>query len=234
MNAITAMIPLILRSVATRGRLIAMGLLGCLGLVIALAIRSSDSSDLVPVEFIDSFGLILVVPIVSLVVASATLGNLLEDRTMVYLWLKPVSAWQIVAAAVVAALAVVLPLVVLPLALIALLLGDGGDVGATVAAAILGCVGYTGIFTLLGVLTRRALAVGLLFILIWEGFVAGLSRTAGNFAVRTYVRSALSRISEVDIVDDPTTLARALTVIALTAIAAFAISSWRLARMDID
>ena len=173
-------------------------------------------------------------PIVSLVVASATLGDLLEDKTMVYLWLKPVDSWQIITAGFVAALAVVLPLVVLPLAGMALLLGDATDVWATIVAALLGSVGYTAVFTLLGVLTRRALAVGLLFILIWEGFVAGLSRTAGAYSLRTYVRSALARIAEVDLVDDPTTLARSVIVIALAAIVAFGLASWRLARADID
>ena len=39
----------------------------------------------------DSYGLSLLIPVVALVFASAALGYLAEDGTLVYLWLRPLA-----------------------------------------------------------------------------------------------------------------------------------------------
>lgn len=239
MNAVAAIVPLILRSVATRGRILAMAALGLIGVGIAAAVRlsenwGSDSVEFPAAEVLADFGLTMLVPIVALVVASATLGNLVENRTLVYLWLRPVASWQIAVSALIAALIVVLPLVTIPLAAMAAIVGDGADIGGAVVASALGALGYTAVFTGLGLLTERALAWGLAYILVWEGFVAGLSRGAGRFAIRTYTTSALSKITDVaDLIDSPYTVPTVVIVIAVIVVAAFAATSWRLDHQDI-
>lgn len=235
MSTIVAMTRLMIGSVATRGRLIAMGLLGLVGVVIAIAVSTADDlEDSIAAELLSSFGLTLFVPIVVLVVASATLGSLVEDDTLVYLWLRPIGRWQVVAAAFLGSLIVLLPLVLIPLLAMALILGDGGDLAGITVASLVGVVGYGSVFTLLGLLTQRALAWGLIYILVWEGFVAGLSRTAGWLAIRTYTRSALAQISDViNVVDDP--VATATTIIVAIAIAgvSFALTTGRLRTMTV-
>ena len=231
---VLAMTGLMIRSVATRGRLVAMGLLGVIGVVIAVAVdRSEPGADFVPAELLSDYGLTLFVPVVVLVVATATLGTLVEDSTLVYLWLRPVGRWRVVAAALLAAGAVLLPLILLPLLAMAAFVGDGGDVAGIATAGVVGLIGYGSVFTLLGLLTQRALAWGLLYILIWEGFIAGLSRGAGWFAVRTYTRSALAQIGDVALIDDPVAAVTAVIVAAAIAVAAFALTTARLHTMDV-
>lgn len=236
MDAVVAIVPVLIRTVATRGRMIAMGALGLIGVAIGVMIRRSDiPADFVPAEMIADFGLTLLVPVVALVVASATLGNLVENRTLVYLWLRPLASWQIVVSALIAGLVIVLPLLVFPLAALAAIVGDSADVGATVVAAILGSIGYVSVFTLLGLLSQRALAFGLVYILIWEGFVAGLSRTAGQYALRTYTSSALAQISDAtELIDRPYQVATTVLVMIGVSIAACGITSWRLSTQDVD
>lgn len=236
MDAITAMVPMLVRSVATRGRLIAVGVLGAIGVVIAIAIRQAqpDVENLASVLILQ-FGLVLLVPVVSLVVASATLGNLVENRTLVYLWLRPVAVWKTAVAAIVSGLIIVVPLVVVPLAVIGAVLGDGSDILGAAVAAGLGAVGYVSVFTALGLMTQRALAFGLVYILVWEGFIAGLSRSAARFALRTHTSSALAQLADApDLLTDPYRVVTVVIVIIGVLLTGLAVTSWRLGAMEID
>src|SRR4029077_12605282 len=101
-----------LRTQAKKGRLAALILLGVVGIVIGLAVGLSDRPDPVraATNMINAFGLSLYAPVVTLVFASASLGDPAEDGTLVYLWLRPVARWQIVAGTYLATLTVALPL----------------------------------------------------------------------------------------------------------------------------
>ena len=144
----------------------------------------------------NDFGIALLVPVASLVFASATLGDPNEDGTLVYLWLRPVTRWKIVAAAALSSFAVTWPIVTIPLVLAGLAAGGGGGVVVgTLAGVTVAMVGYIGLFVALGLRVKRALIWGLLYIFIWEGFVATANTTAARLAVRSYGRSTLSSIA---------------------------------------
>ena len=194
MKQFKALYSLILRSIATRGRIAALGALGVLGMVVGAAIGAKTVRD--GAQFVNLFGLTVTVPLTTLVFASAALGDIIDDGTMVYLWLRPVPRFRIVAAAAAATLTIVLPLVVLPLVIAAGLTGAGSDVviGAALSASF-GVLAYTGVFVMLGVRVKRSLVWGLLYIFIWEGFVANAGKTASRLAIRAYTRSILSDIA---------------------------------------
>ncbi|HEX7096215.1 MAG TPA: hypothetical protein VF183_10055 [Acidimicrobiales bacterium] len=193
MKQFEALYSLMLRSQATRGRLLLLAALGAVAILIGIAIGSSDSSDKAGTDFINAFGLALVVPVTTLVFASAALGDFIDDGTMVYLWLRPVARWKLAIAAAASSFTVVLPLVLLPLVVAAAATGKGSElITGTAASATLGVAAYTGIFVMLGVRVRRSLLWGLLYIFIWEGFVANAGDTASRLAIRAYTRSVLS------------------------------------------
>ena len=147
-------------------------------------------------QFIHAFGLALLVPVATLVFASAALGDPSEDGTLVYLWLRPVARWRIIVSAAAASFTVAWPVVTIPLALAAALAGhDGALVTGTIASVTVVMAGYVGLFLALGLRVKRALVWGLLYIFIWEGFVATANVTAARLAIRTYGRSILEQIS---------------------------------------
>lgn len=152
---------LFLRNQATKGRLALLGGLGLIGLLLGLAIRFGNSDDPISdaTHFIDGFGLVLLVPITALVFGSSTFADVTEDKTLVYLWLRPVSRMHVVFAAAAASVTICLPLVAFPLVLSAMV-AEGGPalVGGTAIAVLASTVGYVGIFTWLGLRFRRALA----------------------------------------------------------------------------
>lgn len=226
---------LILRSVGTRGRVVAMGLLGLIAIVIAVFLRRADGTTVKnAADLVDQFGLSLVVSIVSLVVASAAFGSMVEDRTLVYLWLRPIATWKIVLAAYAAALTVVLPITVISLTATAIIAGGGADVAVGAAAATtLAVLAYSALFLALGLMTERALAWGLAYILLWEGVIASIGRGASRLAVRSYSRSALAKIGEVDLELGDLSLPIAILVPLGVVAVALAFASWRLGANDI-
>jgi ABC-2 type transport system permease protein len=238
---------LVLRTQVTRVRLAALVGLGVVGVVVAAALGATDrprftqqglalvpSHLLAGAEFVNTFGLSLLVPVTALVFAAASLGDPDEDGTLVYLWLRPVRRARIVVAAAAASFTVSWPVVVVPLAVAAGATRGGTDlVLGTIAAATVGLVAYTGLFCALGLVTRRSLVWGLLYVFIWEGFVATAADSAARLAVRTYARSVMVGVADVPlggtVVDGPAGWLVPLVV----GVLALAFATWRLTHRDI-
>jgi ABC-2 type transport system permease protein len=195
-----ALYRLVLRNLFTRARMLGLLAFGAVGIITAAALGSSDAVDpqLAGTRFVDTYGLALLAPVASLVFAAAALGDLDEDGSLVYLWLRPVPRWKIVVAAVASCITITWPTVVGPLMIAAAATGAGSDlVRATAIATSVAVVAYTGVFVALGLRVRRALMWGLLYIFIWEGFVAQANSSAARLSIRSYTRSLLSQIADV-------------------------------------
>lgn len=186
------------RTLVTPGRLIVLGLLSgaavLTGAVLGTSGRGTGTEN--AVELISIYGANFLLPIVALVFATSALGDLRDDETLVYLWLRPLPRWVLPTASWLAVLTVAWPLTALPLAAAAWLAGGpSAVVRATIVATTVGAVAYSGAFLALGLRTKRALMWGLLYILIWEGFIANASEGAAEAAVLAYTRSVLADAS---------------------------------------
>ncbi len=227
-----AIVPL----VASRSRLVALSLFGMAVMLVGLAIGLADTlrPERAATLFVNGVGLSVLVPVVALVLASASFGDLVDDATLVYLWLRPVPRWQLALAAYSSALCVTLPLTVVPLSLGAMLAGGGPDVLiGTVASVTVGVVAYCAVFLALGLRAQRALAWGLAYILIWEGFVAQAGKGASRLAIRAYTRSVLSETAGVTLRLANAEVVTAVVVPLLVAAAAIAYTTFRLGRHDV-
>ncbi len=227
---------LLLRSQVTRARVLALLAIGLVGIVVAFAIGASGNPDELRAgaRFVNGFGLSLLVPVAALVFAAAALGDPSEDGTLVYLWLRPVRRSRIVVAAAASSFTVCWPLVVIPLTVAAAATGGGSAlVLGTAMSATLGLVAYTGLFCALGLRVRRALVWGLLYIFIWEGFIATANDTAGRLAVRTYSRSVLTETADVTLRFAAISSPYRWIVPPLVAVVALAYATRRLRRQDV-
>lgn len=237
MTAVVLTYRLLWRQLVTRGRVLALLAVGVGVVLVAWAVGAADDIDdqlEAAVGVIAGLGFTVVVPIVSLVFASAALGDAREDGTLVYLWLRPIDRWPIVVGAWLAAITVSLPLTIGPLALAAAVSGGGADlVTATVVACVVGVVAYTAVFTLLGLLVRNSIVWGLGYILIWEGVISGLAPSAANLALAGYTRSIITDLTDVELALGGKSLGVAVLVLLVVAVAALALASRRLRDMDV-
>ena len=227
----------LLRQIVTRGRLLAMGLLGVgvvlLGWAIGSADTSADSLE-TGVAVVANIGFAIVVPVVALVFGSGVLGETREDGTLVYLWLRPLRRGPIVLGAYAAALTVVLPLTVVPVVGSAAALDAGGGlVTATLIAAVVGAVGYTAVFLLLGLFLKNPIVWGLAYILVWEGIAAGLGTGPARLAIRGYTRSILTDRTGVEQELADLSQYAGILIPVLVAVLALALVTWRLNRLDV-
>lgn len=238
LRAVGLMHRLFVRQLVTKGRVITLLGLGAITILAAVGVGASDEVDdpaTTIIEVIDGLGLILVVPVVALVFASASLGDTREDGTLVYLWLRPMDRLPIVVGAYLAALTISLPLTVIPLGIAAVLGGATGDgIVATVVASGVGVVAYSAVFVLLGLLIKNAIIWGLAYVLVWEGLFAGFSESIGRVAVRGYARALLSNLSDVSLGSalDTSTVVAAVVCGAVAA-AMLLLASVRLNAMDV-
>jgi ABC-2 type transport system permease protein len=166
-GSLLALYRLLLRTQITVPRLLGIAALGALSIVLGLFARLDDNSPQATVDAVASYGLGLLVPLATLWLGTSAVGDLVEDRLLVYLWLKPVPRWQLPAAAVLATVSVVVPLSVLPLTASALV-GAADVAWATLLAASLAALAYAGLFVAAGLWFRRAIWWGLAFVVIWD------------------------------------------------------------------
>jgi ABC-2 type transport system permease protein len=235
-GAFLALYRLMLSTQVSRARVLSLGAMGLVAVLVGFAIGQADVFDPIRdgTRFVNGLGLSVLVPVATLVFASASLGDLNEDSTLVYLWLRPVARWKIVGAAALASFTVIWPLVTIPLIIAAALTGAGGSlVVGTVAGVTISMVGYVGLFVALGLRVKRALPWGLLYILIWEGFVASGNATAARLAVRSYGRSTLSSVTGVSLRLSQISAPWRWVVPFAVAFVALAYATRRLSRQDV-
>jgi ABC-2 type transport system permease protein len=228
---------LIVRQLLTRGRALALALLGGILVLISFAVGRADLDNPVDdsVGLIDLVGFTLVVPIIALVFASAALGDPREDGTLVYLWLRPMDRGPIVLGAWLAAVTVALPLTLPPLVISAALLPGGSDlVVATALATTVGVAAYCGLFVLLGLVVRNPVIWGVGYVLMWEGLIAQFGTAPARVAVRGYTRSILASMTDVDLDLGELSVAAGVAGAVIIAVAALFAASVRLNKMEID
>lgn len=191
-----------LRQLLGRWRLLVILLLAALPTLLVLLIRSIGEGD---IAFHDEFvGVVIdamitggIMPIVTMTLATAAFGNELEDKTLYFLVLKPVSRVSIVLAKLLAVLVVALPLVIVSgVVASALVNAEIQQMGILAVALAAGVTAYASIFTLAGLLTPRALAYGLVYVLVWEGLLSTIVSGIGYLSVRGYTLALLHGMDE--------------------------------------
>ena len=179
-------------------------------------------------------GLGLVVPLAALWLGTAAIGDLVEDRLLVYLWLKPVPRWQLPAAAVLATASVVVPLAALPVAATALVAGAGDVALPALLAASLAGFAYAGVFVAAGLWFRRAAWWGLAFVLLWENAVANLAEGSARFTVVGWANSVLATAPDVEVTPSAGSATVAFVVLPAVALAGWLTTTARYRRTDVD
>ena len=188
MTAIATIAEVTLRALLGRRRTILLLLLAGLPVVVGLLARIGGGRlDAAPI--LDGMLVRLVLPLTALVFGTAALGSELDDGTAVYILLKPVPRWQVVIAKVAVAGLLSAALVVGSSLLTGVLAGGAGpnSVGTTLSVAVatgIAAFAYTALFVAASAITSRALVFGLVYVLIWEGVLAGILEATKIVSVR--------------------------------------------------
>lgn len=201
------------RQLASRSKLILIVLLALLPIALAALVSATLSRDETSNHgFINTLldGLLIagILPIVTMVLATSSFGNELEDRTLSYLVLKPIPRWLIVLPKLLASI-VIGGLVLIASGVAATLLG-GSSIGAVLlvldgnlqaalavgVALFVGVVTYAAIFTWAGLMTSRAIAFALIYVFVWEGLISSFLEGVRYLSVRGYTLAIMHGLDD--------------------------------------
>ncbi len=205
-----------MRQLAIRSKLILILILALLPIGLSALLSATLSYDVEDAAsnhgFINTLldGLLIagILPIVTMVLATSSFGNELEDRTLSYLVLKPVPRWLIVLPKLMASI-VVGSIALIVSGAVATLLGGSsigavlvvldGSLQATLAvgvAVFVGVVTYAAIFTWAGLVTSRAIAFALIYVFLWEGLISSFLGGVRYLSVRGYSLAILHGLDD--------------------------------------
>ena len=185
------------------------------------------------------FVLPVLLPVVSLVFSTSAFGAELRDGTITNILLKPLPRPAILGAKYLAAVLATL-LVLLPATVAAHLIVAGGP-GSTdllvgmVLASLVGALAYCALGLLLSLMMARAVLVGLVYALLWEGAVVSVAPSASSLSIRGYTEGVLAAVLSGSGVDFTVRLGPVSSSVlaAVVTLAALGLAVLRLERMDV-
>lgn len=238
-----AILALTLRQIASVRRLLIVGLLAALPVALTVAVMLFDDGpgdDFVAVA-LAGLATGIVLPIVSMALATPTFGDDVEDGTLSFIALTPIPRWRIALAKLVAPVIIAAPVAAIS-GIVTAYIGLDGDVQASLAVGaglLFGAAAYCCIFTWAGLMTTRAISFGIVYVFLWELLAGALIPGVNYLSVTSYALSVMQHLG-VEGMEGPNgaTIALALptALIGIAAVVAgfYALSVWRLRKMDVN
>ncbi len=229
-----------LRQLLSRRRTILLVLLGAILLLVAIIKRLSGTGPeaVFTAHLMSDMGVAVLMPLVALIFGTGAIGAELDEGTAIYILAKPIARSTVLVTKLVVAIGCSVLLTSIPLLLGGLVAGGDGSVNLTLGFAAAGAIGsaiYCAIFVALSVVTGRAFIFGLAYVLVWEGFLAGLFAGTRTLSVREQTLAFAQAIGHPDpgVFTAELPIGTAIVVAAVVTAAAIAIAQMRIRRIEI-
>jgi ABC-2 type transport system permease protein len=178
-----------LRATMGRRRALLFALPALILIVVTLLIKLSHPGDPTwPSQVLGVFGFSVVLPLTALIIGTSVLGAEVDDGSIVQLLATPVPRSVVIGSKYAVASVLTMIFVAVP-ELLAALIATGGVTKLAIGlfvGALAGSVMYNAVFVMLSVVTTRAIAFGLLYVLIWESLLGNLVSGAKLLSVGHY------------------------------------------------
>ncbi len=238
MNGVIARITL--RQLLSRRRTLLLVALSAIVILVAILRRfSSTGLDAkFTADLLSTLGIGTLMPLVALIFGTGAIGAEREEGTAVYFLAKPVARRVVLATKLVIAIGCSVALTSIPILAAGLIAGGEGSTRLAIGFALASAIGsalYCAIFVALSLVTTRAFIFGLVYVLVWEGFLASLFTGTRTLSVREHtlafaqaIANPASSVFKADL-----QLGTAVVVAAVVAFAALGIALRRLSRIEI-
>ena len=188
-----------------------------------------------PADILGVFGFSVVLPLTALVIGTSVLGAEIDDGSIVHLLATPVRRSSVIITKFAVAAVMTMIFVAVP-ELLAGLIATGGVTRLAVgvfAGALAGSVIYNAFFVMVSVLTTRAIAVGLLYLLVWEGLLGNLVSGASELSIGQYSLGLANSIARDPALNAHLTLTTVIVGGALVTVATLVVAIRRLAAFSL-
>lgn len=224
-----------LRATIGRRRALLLALPAVILIGIAAVLKATAQSPVWPPEFLGAFGFTVVLPLTALIIGTSVLGAEIDDGSVVHLLATPVSRLAVTLSKFCVAVLLTVVFGTVPEYL-------GGVIakGATsrltlglLAGAVVAAVVYNALFVMLSALTTRAIAFGLLYLLVWEGLLSNLVAGVRLLSAGQYSLSVANAIAHNSALNAHLTLGTAVVMGSLVTVAALALGARRLSEFSL-
>lgn len=244
MGSIAAMLEIsriTLRQLMGRRRTLLLVLLATLPVLLALVFRLGGQTDIQHFtrQSFDVVSMTILLPLVAILFGSGAFGAEIDEGTVVYLLAKPVPRWNVIAAKAMTAMIVSILLSGTSTAVAGfIVLAPAGNDGvlateAQVLAMAVGSICYVSLFLALSLFTRRALVIGIGYMLVWEGALSVMLPGIANLSIRQYALGASAAIYQLPVEEARLSANTALILSAVLVVLTLAIATWRLMRFEL-
>lgn len=195
---------LTMRQLFTRKRLVTSALFAVSPLAIALFFKATArNGDATGLQFLRELysGIVafVLLPLAAVVFGTAAFGGEIDDGTIVYLLVKALPRWQLILSKYVVAVLATFLMMVVAVLLPWLALGAPSDslplLEAFIAGIALGAVLYNALFVTLGLTSKRALVLGLLYVVVIEITLSPNIAGLKSFSVREFVMTVVGQLA---------------------------------------
>lgn len=237
MTVFATIVEVTLRALLGRRRTVLLVLLAGLPVLVAVLARIGGQTPGEAPLFDATVRTVL--PLVALVFGTSALGSELEDGTAVYVLAKPIGRWQVILAKAGVAGSLTGGLVVASTLASAILAGgsSSGTLATAVsfaAAAAIAAFAYVALFLAASVFTSRALILGLIYTLVWEGALAGILEGTRQFSIREATLALATALAPAGSgLDGGLELTGAVGLLVVVIAGGLALATWRLARWEV-
>jgi ABC-2 type transport system permease protein len=229
------------RQLLGRRRTLLLLLLAALPVLLAVAFRAANDTNLqrfTRSDF-DTVTLTVLLPLVAILFGSGAFGAELEDGTIVYLLAKPVPRVLVVLAKALSVVILSIALTGVSTAAAGLIdLAPRGDSGiqateAMVVAVVVGSACYSCLFLVVSLFTRRALVIGIGYMLVWEGALSFMLPGIANLSIRQYSLGAAMAVYKLPLQEARLSSDTAFILAGVLLVAALAVATWKLMRFEL-
>ncbi|HLX49864.1 MAG TPA: ABC transporter permease [Streptosporangiaceae bacterium] len=225
-----------LRATLGRRRALLFGLPAAILILVTLALKASHPSTADwPSLILGDFGFTVVIPLTALVVGGSVLGAEIDDGSIIHLLATPVRRSSVI----MTKFAVATGLTMVFAAgseLVAGLIATGSAtklVMALFAGALVGSLIYNALFIMLSAATTRAIAVGLLYVLVWEGLLGNFVSGVRILSIGHYALGVANAIAHDSSLHAGLSLTTAVVMGAIVTVAALLMAMQRLASFSL-
>ena len=181
---------LTLRATLSRKRALLFALPAIVLIGLSALLKATAQSNVWPPEFLGTFGYTVILALTALLVGGSVLGAEVEDGSIVHLLATPVSRRSVVLTKYLVAVGLTIAFAAVPEYLAgAIATGPGSRLAIGLfVGALAGSVIYNALFLMTTAVFSpgRALAFGLLYVLLWEGLLANLVPGVGLLSAGHY------------------------------------------------
>jgi ABC-2 type transport system permease protein len=225
-----------LRAVFGRKRALLFALPPLILIVITLVLKAARPPGAPwPGRILGDFGFSVILPLTALIIGTSVLGAEIDDGSIVHLLATPVRRSSVIFTKFCVAAVLTMALVAVP-ELVAGLIATGGPsklAAGLFVGALVGSVIYNAVFVMLSVLTTRAIAVGLLYVLIWEVVLGNFVSGARLLSVEQYSLGVANSIAHYSSLHAGLTLGTAVIMGAIVTVAALVYGTRRLSEFSL-